>query len=715
MMDFELSERRVVEQAARKRTTIQQAPAIITVITAKEIKDRGYRTLNDVLRTIPGFEGDRWEFNGWFKDSLTRGIPGTTLVLLDGVNIVEPTRNVIVLDRKIPLEIVKRVEVTSGPGSVLWGSNALLGVINIITHDGASKPGVEYRIGGGGGPGARASGRAHMSYGGSWLDGDLRAFVGVTYYNTDGPELTVDEPLILGPLPAPAQDGSSLLGHAPATSSPVNDDHFLNVATRLSWGPVTLSGFTGFEAERRELGSGGSVLTQDPSLITSGSDQLHNVRLRYYDRFASEDFGVNFQAYWTNWQLHENPSGIFPRSIPLETGGKTSLESEKGTTRTGFNVDFDWHLPFDNHLLVGGEIFADVLGDVQLTSFYPLVITQDECVAIGFQYRPDLDPERPCSLEQQALVGQERYVGAFYAQDAWKLSNRIAVNLGFRGQFATTYDPSLSVSAGFVTQLTDLVFLKATYSEGFRPPDFQSTATRAGVATGVTVEANPDLDVESSRAVETEINAVLFENSWPIRQLYLRADYSFTRMENVIVSPGGRFVNSGLRDIHSVELLGKLHFYGDHELWLSYYFVDVVDSDLGRLRNIANHIINAGARASLFGGHLQLMSVLTVRGSMEDLNRTQDSPLPGLGPVEIAGASWVGPTGLEVTEIPTAILLRVGVEARDLWNVVDVGAWVYNVLDVQYSDPDFFFDDRIMTRPQPKPGLSFFLQGAVRW
>ncbi|MFT7624545.1 MAG: hypothetical protein ACI9WU_003733, partial [Myxococcota bacterium] len=192
-------------------------------------------------------------------------------------------------------------------------------------------------------------------------------------------------------------------------------------------------------------------------------------------------------------------------------------------------------------------------------------------------------------------------------------------------------------------------------------------------------------------------------------------DYSYTRMENVITFPAGRFENSGVRDIHSVEALAKLVFYGDHELWLGYYFVDVVDSEEGRLRNLANHILNAGGRLSFLDGRLQLSSVLTVRGSMEDLNRTADQATSGGGPIQFEDATWVSATGLEVTEIPTTALLRFGIEGRRIFDFLDIGAWVYNALDVRYSDPDLFFDDRVMSQPQPREGLSFFTEMTVRW
>lgn len=56
----------------------------------------------------------------------------------------------------------------------------------------------------------------------------------------------------------------------------------------------------------------------------------------------------------------------------------------------------------------------------------------------------------------------------------------------------------------------------------------------------------------------------------------------------------GEYENSGDCDVYFVELLSKLVFYGDYELWISYYFVDVVDLDTGCVRNIVNHIFNVG-------------------------------------------------------------------------------------------------------------------------
>ena len=57
--EFAVDERDVVLAAARTRTTIQEAPGLITVVTAREIAERGHRTVSEVLSSVPGFEGHR--------------------------------------------------------------------------------------------------------------------------------------------------------------------------------------------------------------------------------------------------------------------------------------------------------------------------------------------------------------------------------------------------------------------------------------------------------------------------------------------------------------------------------------------------------------------------------------------------------------------------------------------------------------------------------
>jgi len=113
-------------------------PAAVTVITADDIRRNGHRSVVAALRTVPGFQVSRINAGSWIAGA--RGLTGSALtanrylVLVDGRSVYDPLTSATwwdVLD--IPLADVDRIEVIRGPGSSLWGVNAMLGVIHIIT------------------------------------------------------------------------------------------------------------------------------------------------------------------------------------------------------------------------------------------------------------------------------------------------------------------------------------------------------------------------------------------------------------------------------------------------------------------------------------------------------------------------------------------------------------------------------------------------------
>jgi len=125
---------------SRKSQTVSQAPANVTVITAETIARRGYQTLEEVLRDVPGFEFTTSQPSGEYPTHfIFRGISdvGQTkaLIMVDGV-----VRNDISngwsrgLGYDFILSDVAAVEVISGPGSALYGANAYAGLINVITQ-----------------------------------------------------------------------------------------------------------------------------------------------------------------------------------------------------------------------------------------------------------------------------------------------------------------------------------------------------------------------------------------------------------------------------------------------------------------------------------------------------------------------------------------------------------------------------------------------------
>lgn len=127
-----------VYTASRESTSITDAPAIITVITAEEIRRNGYRNLRDALDRVPGFLTYADSFThmfghrGFIEDAMSN-----YLIMLDGHKMNNQLFSIGNQEHLFPrLSYVKRIEIVRTPSSTLWGSDALAGIINIITYDG---------------------------------------------------------------------------------------------------------------------------------------------------------------------------------------------------------------------------------------------------------------------------------------------------------------------------------------------------------------------------------------------------------------------------------------------------------------------------------------------------------------------------------------------------------------------------------------------------
>jgi iron complex outermembrane receptor protein len=132
-----LMEEDIVESAARHRQEIGMSPSAITVITRKDVEASGANTIPDLLRIVPGMEV---MVVSPFFTALTARLYLTNennhfLVLIDGreCNIEllgQPPWEV----QPIMLEDIERIEIIRGPGSSLYGANAVAGVISITTR-----------------------------------------------------------------------------------------------------------------------------------------------------------------------------------------------------------------------------------------------------------------------------------------------------------------------------------------------------------------------------------------------------------------------------------------------------------------------------------------------------------------------------------------------------------------------------------------------------
>ena len=143
-----------VTSVSKRPQRLQDAPAAVFVIGADDIRRSGADTLPEVLRMAPNLHVAR--INGYGYSISARGLnsggsalSNKLLVLIDGRSVYTPLFAGVFWDAQdVLLEDIERIEVVSGPGGVLWGLNAVNGVINIITRSAKDTQGGMLALGG---------------------------------------------------------------------------------------------------------------------------------------------------------------------------------------------------------------------------------------------------------------------------------------------------------------------------------------------------------------------------------------------------------------------------------------------------------------------------------------------------------------------------------------------------------------------------------------
>ncbi|MDF1526860.1 MAG: TonB-dependent receptor plug domain-containing protein [bacterium] len=129
---------KTVASASRYEQDVSDAPASVTIITGEQIRRYGYRTLSDALRSVMGFyvTSDR---NYSYLGVRGVGLPGDynarVLLMVDGHRFNEASNDSFFTGPGLGIDMddIKKIEIVRGPASALYGQNAMLATINIIT------------------------------------------------------------------------------------------------------------------------------------------------------------------------------------------------------------------------------------------------------------------------------------------------------------------------------------------------------------------------------------------------------------------------------------------------------------------------------------------------------------------------------------------------------------------------------------------------------
>ena len=373
-----------VSSVSRKSQQLSDTAAAAFIISQEDIRRSGATSIPEALRMAPGVEvaqigAGRWAltirgFNGQYANKL--------LVLMDGRTLYTPLFAGVFWDQQdTMMEDIERIEVIRGPGAVMWGSNAVNGVINIITKKAKDTQGNLAVVGGGN----QEQGFAAYRHGGQLgNDGNYRvyakAFEREAYVNTLGQRQYDDW--------RSAQSGFRV-------DQRLSNDQRLTVqgdVYRMKKGcraqPLTVEGEFSDLFTRDCYGDGANLLSRWEANLSDGSELALQ---GYYDRVSfdaaalsnvQDTFDLDFQH-----RLHPNAShdlmwGLnyrFINSSTVNTDVFQFSSSDLGYHMGSAFVQDDISL-IDNELrlTLGGKIEQSHFGDTQLQPNARLLWTPDE-------------------------------------------------------------------------------------------------------------------------------------------------------------------------------------------------------------------------------------------------------------------------------------------------------------------------------------------------
>lgn len=753
--DSELDLANLVLSAAKGVTTVQEAPAIVTVITSDEIAERQFTGIEPIMDMVPGWSRVS-VFHSQFPTPLIRGQAQAVQFLHDSVSLFDPFVNAPSTSRVLPVELIKRVEAITGPGGVLWGSNSLMGILNVITKDAEDVDGVEVGATVGGLDGDRRTMHAYAMAGVTNLMGGLvKVFAHGSFETYQGANHQFPMLILHQPLPQP--ESPNLYG--PLLSSNPLQSYVFNLNAKVTIGKLQLRVSAPFGERHTPVGLSGNPIqselpfdeecengTADPVRCLDTEKIGRNVQVDYWDRygvaeyrtrFANDRAGLSAKGYLVQFVRKFSPLQILApsRFNNPGTGEITQLEGGLGfvtdntSYRAGTAIDGDAEISRQLRVLYGAEVFHE---------WKPIDTDrsrQGEGTQASFSAPEDLGEALPLLCPREYVNGMlevlpgcpvtfafpaSRTVLGAYLNPQYRPSKKLIFDAGARVQVAPdalgelSYPVNTTFAGTVVWNFIPNWHLKLNFAQGFRPPAFNNTTSNG---TAVQINGNPDLKVETSDAAQAEINARIFKGDRRIRELSFRVDGSYTRLQNLIQINTGRYQNSGERALISGEFLGKLYIQGGHRFELGYTYLTGTTSDRGRLRSLPEHWFNLGAIFNIVDDKLTGTTNMRIAGAAEDPNRIVEYRNLSLDEYGgIMNPRVVTASELVYDRLPASAELTLGMT----WfptPKLSIRGTVYNALNSHHYQPDAFFDyePRLEYLPNPYERIRAYLTATYQY
>ncbi len=433
-----------VYTASKYDQKVTDAPASVSIITENDIKQFGYRTLADALRSVPGFyiTNDRnYNYIGVRGFSRPGDLNTRILLLVDGHRINDNVYESAPIGTEFPIDVdlIERIEVIQGPGSSLYGTNAFFGVINVITRQGSDLQGVEVS----GAVGSFNTYNSRISYGNEFNSG-LKVLLSASLLSSRGQDLYSKEFAAINN------------GIAENADSDKNHQFF----AKLDYQDFTLTGVYGAREKRIPTASFESVFNTSKS---STYDEHDFLDLKYSHTFPEEtDVMARIyldRSHYRGDYLYENT----PQTINRDIGLGSWWGSEIMATRKFF----------ERHKVTVGTEYRSNFEQIQRN--YDLSNTTS-----------NLDDSRRSNI------------WAIYAQDEVQILKNLVLTAGLRHDHYESFGGSTNWRTGIIYKPLENSTLKFLYGEAFRAPN----AYELYYQDGITQTSNPDLKPEKIRTYQ---------------------------------------------------------------------------------------------------------------------------------------------------------------------------------------------------------------------
>jgi len=545
-----LEEMPSVFSASKYEQRLSEAPASVSIVTADEIRSYGYRTLEDILDSVRGFytSNDRNYGYPGIRGFNRPGDYGTRiLLLLDGQRLNDGIFDAALIDRELPVDVdlIERVEIIRGTGSSLYGSNAVLGVVNVITKRGRDLKGVELAAS----AGSHDTKEGRASYGDKYSNG-IEILISGTGFDTDG-----DDRIYFPEFDDPSTNNG--------VAENGDDESTQALFAKLSFGDFTLQMDYTDRDKRFPTASYGTMFNDRRNKT---SDAQTHVFLNYAHSFQNQ---IEINADINYGRYDYDGAYVFDYS---DTDVPDPVVWDDGSNAEWWRYELQASIyTFDRHKLIVGAEYRDNT-------------KQD-------QYNNDEFDSYLDSTEDSDVWG-------FYLQEEYRISDKLILNAGIRHDDYDSFGGTTNPRAALIYNPLHKTTLKLIYGEAFRAPNAYELNYHDGY---FTTKPPNDLDPETIESTELVLEQGIGRYLNAVANIFY---YSIDDLITLTTDPADDllvFDNVDKVETHGMELEVEGKWPGGWAGRVSYSYQNAEDKKTGdQLSNSPKNMFKANLIAPAF-------------------------------------------------------------------------------------------------------------------